>query len=195
MMKKLLAVAMVVGAVYPAHVSAQAGLLQGERVRITRTNGSSVVGHTGDASAEEVRLVYAVRAGTQLEYVIPQSGIRSIERSVGRHRRFGRNFAIGFAPLAAVGGIVGAATYRPCEPIYFLDCMFAPDSRGQAFALGLAVGAVIGLPVGLLNGLLTKHDQWAPIAAPAGGEATLTITSTPQRLLTLRASIPMGRHN
>jgi hypothetical protein len=49
---------------------------------------------------------------------------------------------------AALGGIIGAATYKPCAGI----CIMHPDSRAEAFLYGSLAGALLGGLTGSIIG-------------------------------------------
>ena len=175
----------------PAGVSAQLPLNTGVRVRVTRTNGNTVVGRFESATAEEVKLS---NEATRAEYLIPQSAIRRIERSVARTRRFGRNFAIAAGTVSALGGIVGAATYTPCESTGFMSCFMSPDNRLQAFGMGLAAGAMVGVPIGLIFGLTARHDQWEVVSARQDSEPQFRIAPAGAGGVVLGLSMVVGGH-
>jgi hypothetical protein len=144
------------------------------RVRITDVNGAVVTGRDGR------------------EYIIPLSGISGMEESLGRHRRFGRNFAIGLVSTAGVLGALAAATWSPCTQTGFMACLLHPGSRAEAFTWGLAGGGVVGLPVGVVAGLAIKEERWAPAVLPRAGEATLRVVPAPHNSVGLAAVIPVG---
>jgi hypothetical protein len=159
------------------------------RVRITDVNGAVVTGSLVSATAEQLGVVSG-RNGR--EYIIPLSGISGMEESLGRHRRFGRNFAIGLVSTAGVLGALAAATWSPCTQTGFMACLLHPGSRAEAFTWGLAGGGVVGLPVGVVAGLAIKEERWAPAVLPRAGEATLRVVPAPHNSVGLAAVIPVG---
>ncbi|HUF51987.1 MAG TPA: hypothetical protein VMN60_14275 [Longimicrobiales bacterium] len=179
MIRILAVVVMAVACAAP--VAPQSQPVQGERVRVTRTGGSTVVGEFRSATAEEVRLY---NVATRREYIIPQSAVRSMERSTGRTRRFGRNFAIGVGVTSVVAGVASAASYSPCEAGGF-GCLMHPESGLQALGMGLAGGALLGVPVGIVAGLVAKHDHWETIIGPERDDVALILAPAPGRRVTL----------
>lgn len=132
----------------------------GQRVRVTLVDGRKVSGTLLPASKGQVTFVDEVNGG---RHTLSVDVIERVEESLGRHRRFGRNFLIGMTSSALVVGFASAATWSPCEGW----CFVHPNSSTDAFFWGLAGGAVIvGIPVGMLLGIVLKHERWGPVALP-----------------------------
>lgn len=158
--------------VLPACGWAQSLPAEGEWVRISRTNGTVVTGILSFASAEEVRLL---DGSAEQDLLIPRGEIDRMERSLGRHRDFGKNFVMVLASTSVGIGALLAIAWSPCTQTGFLACYLHPTSRGEAFAWGLAGGAILGVPAGLIVGLAIKREKWAPVTLSGPGDATLSI--------------------
>ncbi len=108
----------------------------------------------------------------------PLGNISKLEVVSGRRRPVLRNALIGSAVGVVVGGVVGAASYEPCE----LGCWIGPNSAGESAALG---AVVLGVPLLLVGGALglIPRDRWERVpldgnavrfnlrTLPAGGHA------------------------
>lgn len=175
--------------ILPAHGSGQSVLSPGELVRIHPLNGPVVTGIVQVASPQAIRLL-GKAGGT--EFVIPQDEIGQIERSLGRHRKFGRNFAVTVVASAVGIGAISAISWSPCTDTGLFGCIMDPNSRGDAFSLGLAGGAIIGLPIGIIVGLAVKHERWERLSLPRQGQAALSIQPILGRELGLSASFAFG---
>ena len=158
--------------VLPAHGWAQSLPTEGDWVRISQTNGTVVTGTVSYASAEEVRL-QSGSAGQEL--LILRGEIGKMERSLGRHRSFGKNFAITLVSSSVGMGALLAIAWSPCTETGFLACYLHPTSRGEALTWGLAGGAILGVPAGLIVGLAVKREKWAPVSLSGPGDVTLSI--------------------
>ena len=172
----------------PAHGSAQPVPSEGERVRIHQLDGTVVIGIVQAASPRAIRLL-GTGGGT---FGIAQDQIRQIERRLGLHREFGRNFGITVAASAVGFGAISAISWSPCTSTGFASCMLHPSSRGDAFQLGLAVGAIIGVPIGLMVGLKVEHESWERLLPSEQGQATFSIRPILGRELGLSASFAFG---
>lgn len=186
-MSKLIGFIVVCGLVLPARGAAQSSPSPGDRVRITRTNGTIVTGILGDATAEEVSLF--AEGGEQ---VVARSEIGEMERSLGRHRRFGRNFGITMLSSSMGMGAIFALTWSPCTETGFLACFLVPTSRSEAFTWGLAGGALIGISVGVIVGLAVKHERWAPFTVQGPRDAKFVILPVIGTRFGVSASISLG---
>lgn len=173
----------------PAHGSAQPVPSEGERVRIHQLNGTVVTGTVQAVSPQAVRL-FGTAGGTERE--IAQDQIRQIERSLGLHRHFARNFGITVMVSAVGFGAVSAISWSPCTITEFLVCAFAPSSRGDAFGLGLLGGTIIGVPIGLIVGIIAKHERWERLSLSEQGQAAFSIRPILGRELGLSASFAFG---
>jgi hypothetical protein len=170
----------------PAYASGQSVLNQGERVRIHQLNGTVVTGIVQSATPQAVRLL-GEAGGT--EFVIPRGEVGEIERSLGRHRKFGRNLTITVVSSAVAIGGISAISWSPCTGL----CLFHPTSRGEAFAFGLlAGGAIIGTPIGIIVGLAARHERWEQVSFAGQGQAALSIQPILGRGFGVSASLAFG---
>ena len=96
---------------------------------------------------------------------LPYAGISRLDVSTGRHRKVLKGAAIGTLSAGAVGAILGAATYQPCESSGF-DCLLAPTSASGSAVVGGVLGGTLGLIVGTLVGL-PKRDDWHQVSLDA----------------------------
>jgi hypothetical protein len=157
----LLLVLLVRPDVLPGQATTLATSVQpGARVRIT---------HAGQKPRTAV--VVAQRADTLHvrwpEYTnavaLPFAEISRLDVSTGRHRKVLKGAALGTLSAGAVGAVLGAATYTPCESTEFLGCLMAPTSASESALLGGVVGGVVGLIVGSLVGLPAR-DDWRQVS-------------------------------
>lgn len=114
--------------------------------------------------------------------------VQTLERSLGKRRRFGRNFLITTGVGALALGTWAAATdTERCsdEPFGCLDA-------GGSFILGSVVGGIISAPIGLIVGLSVRSERWEPatLTLPAGASVALTPLGAGR--LALGASVPVG---
>jgi hypothetical protein len=160
-------------AIVPPALQAQiASVAVGERVRITRVTGSKIAGTLLEVSPDELT-VYS--GGARSRSVIERATIAGLERSIKRESRFMRNFGITLGAGLVTGGLLGAATYSPCESTGFMSCFMAPASRGDAAVFGSIVGGVIATPIAIIVGITTKHDTWEQVTLSGGAESQLII--------------------
>jgi len=146
----------------PAALSAQGPLRPGDRVRVTQADGSEVTGTVQYVRDGDIRLLTV----SQADRLLPSEGIRSVERSLGRERNFVENFVLSVVGGAAVGGLLGAVTWTPCNDTGFMACFLHPSSRSEAFGFGMIVGGTLGVPIGLVLGLADRDDIWEPVTVP-----------------------------
>lgn len=169
-------------AVVPGTASAQADVAHGTRVRVHPVSGRPMVGTLVVISGDSLR-VRTLEAG---DITLPASDVRMLERSVGRERRFWRNFALTNFGLTVAGGVIGAATYEPC------DCFFFPSSRGGTAVLGALVGAVIGVPVGALVGSVVVDERWVPVEGIGSSGRRVSLRPTIGNRIGVAASWSFG---
>ena len=169
--------------VLPQALMAQDPLGPGDRVRVREAGGVEVVGTVEDIDADRIRI-----SGSDGVHSSPVFLIESLERSGGRKRRFGHYFPLVAGGTVALGGLVAAMAWSPCD-----TCFIYPKSRSEAFGVGAVLGAVVGVPIGLLVGLSVKHDVWQPIPLPGASAVALDLTPVlgPGRV-GLTASIHLG---
>jgi hypothetical protein len=142
---------------------------EGERIRVTRLDGTRVTGILSSTSGEEL----VVFAGLLRPHEkIPFLRIRSIETVVGKRRRFWRNFAIVEAATTIAGGLFGALTWSPDD-----TRLLAPANRGVSAGVGAVIGATFGAPLAILTGLFNKDEEWALFPFRTPGLPSIQIKS------------------
>jgi hypothetical protein len=141
----------------------------GERVRILTVDGTSLTGTLTSASAEG--MILGGRGGRSVRL----ADIAYVERSAGRYRRFGRNFALTTGTASLAGGMLAAITWTRCVSNQFLGCMLTPESRTEAFAWGAVAAGVLGMPVGVVVGLARRYDRWEALPLPGSRTSTVSI--------------------
>src|SRR5688572_17374185 len=130
-------VALGFAAALPITAGAQSSIATGDRVRVRRTDGSTLVGTVLEASPSRLRLV---REGREVTFT--PNGIRSLERSLGLRGAPAKSFFTTIAVSGAVLGAYMAATYQPGSCTDF--CIFG--SPTDAFKVGVIAGGLIGIP-------------------------------------------------
>ena len=188
-MKRARVVLVVVSVLLPVAGAAQLVPAEGQRVRVSRTDGKVVSGTVSFASSEEVRLI-AGRAGEEL--LIPQAEIRLMEESLGRQRNFAKNFGITLISASFGLAAVSAIAYEPCTETGFLACFLEPTSRGEAALFGLIAGGALGLSAGLIVGFAAKSEKWTLLSVSGPGESALRITPVVGRRLGVSGSLSLG---
>lgn len=158
-MRTMTAVLLAILMTLPLPGSAQTTATPGDRVRVQSRDGAVVVGTISRISPDSI-IVHqeGTYRGWRMEpsgsdVALPVAEVARIELSLGRQRRFARNFWRTVAVSSAAVGLIAAATWQ--EPDFFAN------SRGGAFALGACVGAIYGVPVGVIVGLTVKSERWA----------------------------------
>lgn len=174
----------------PVSLAGQIDLIPGDTVRVHSTERAPETGIVQSASAEGLRLL-TLHSGN--EVVFSPYEVDKLERSLGRHRRFARNFGMSVGIAAAVGGVIGAVSWSPCTETGFMACFMHPDSRGAAFGFGAGVGAMIGIPIGIIAGL-TRQQQWTTVQLPGieDDDRRLTVRPIVGRQVGLQLSLPLG---
>jgi hypothetical protein len=157
----------------------------GQRVRVTALDGSRGVG-TIRRLTEDSLVVFSPESLRRYDFELRDVDI--IEISIRRERRFLRSAGLVIGAAVVAGAAVGAVTYAPCVPKQFLDCLFAPTSRGEAAALGGVLLGALGIPVGVIVGLRKEHDVWETAAperevgfsvGPRGGSSVRLVIAIP----------------
>lgn len=165
-----------IGVLLPATAAAQqVEAREGDRVRVTITAGSEVV---GDLVAVDGDLVVRAAEGTRFE--IPLEMVEGIDVSRGKHRRFAVLFPVTVAFSAFVGGLVesGKAPFL-VEP-------------GGAFGDGARAGAVVGVPIGVALGLI-RFEQWEDASFGGFGDGMSVSVGPSEGGVGLSVGIPVGR--
>ncbi len=158
-------------AVFGPDGSAQDMPSRGERIRVRQVDGTVLTGRLLTLSPEMIQL----SVGSDDVAEVPVARIEVLETSLGRQRNFGKYFGLTVAVASFVGGTIYALAWSPCTETGWFACLFEPESRGEAFAWGLAGGAIIGLPLGLIIGSNVREERWSPVALPASVASRLTI--------------------
>ncbi len=159
-------------------VPAQARPIEaGQRVRITSV-AHGLDKQTGTViAAGESTLTVERRMARTVEFqqmivtdtvVLSRRAIDRLEVSRAHGRRTGRGALIGLASGAVLGGIIGAASYKECQPDpdIWLDCLMAPESAGQEAMAGAVVFGLIGAGLGAIVGSGTQWDRWEETQGP-----------------------------
>ena len=175
--------------ILPASGAAQSAPEKAERVRIHERGGVIVTGTLQSASPQGLRVRSDVNGVT---FLIPSDSVEQFERSLGKHRRFGRNFALTVAASSFAVGTVMLISYSPCTETGFLACFMEPHSAGEAFTWGLAGGAAVGVPLGVIVGLALRNERWERASVPGQGHSSLSIRPIIGRQVGLTASIAFG---
>lgn len=135
----------------------------GARVRLTHVSGERVQGTLQELGADSARLV--ATSGTPV--VVSLAEVRRIEVSLGRRREFWKHLGMTAMGLSAVGGVLAASSYEPCDEDVLFGCLLSPESRSEAFLWGALVGGVTGIPAGVVVGAAVKREQWRAVSQPA----------------------------
>ena len=168
--------------VLPSDGSAQAVPSSGDRIRIKQVDGTVLTGTFSTRSEETIQLSVGA-AGPMVE--VPVEGIEALEISLGRQRRFLKNFGLTVAATSIVGGTLGLIAYETSgdDPL---------GSRGELIGFGAFVAAYFGVPLGALIGYLVKEERWNPASLPAPAESRLTIRPVIGSGVGFAASIRVG---
>ncbi len=171
------AMAMLLGLSFGAsHVlHAQSALRSGQRVRITSSHYrlDSEVGHVISSTTDSL-IVQLDRVRTEQTLALSLAALDRVDVSRGTRHRTQRGALIGLGVGAAVGLVVGFATYEECNPIperplSDLVCFMAPTSAAEQGVLGAATVGFIGAGIGAIVGSVIRWDKWEQIPAPIGG--------------------------
>ena len=157
---------LVLAAFFPVAATAQsASLAPGARVRVTAPNDNlkRVVGTVAEVRNDSILLV-----NNRESRAVALANVTSLEVSKGQRSMFLRDAGLGLGIGAVAGYVMGYATYEECnpDPYGFFDCMFEPESRGQAATWGGLVGGALGLVSGALVGAFHRVDRWESLTVP-----------------------------
>ncbi len=169
--------------VLPSDGSAQAVPSSGDRIRIRQVDGTVLTGTFSTRSEETIQLSVGA-AGHMVE--VPIEGIEALEISLGRQRRFLKNFGLTVAATSILLGtlaFIGSGDQTGDE-----FC----STRNACAGFGFALGAYFGLPLGALIGYLVKEERWNPASLPAPAESRLTIRPVIGSGVGFAASIRVG---
>ncbi len=154
----------------------------GQLVRVQLQNARKVVGKVVRFGRDTLVLSVSTDNGRRL-FAFPRSDLAQTWVSVGHTHHALQGAGIGLLAGSVLGGVIGAATYQPCE---FLECLIAPRSRTGAAVLGGALGALPGLVIGAIVGAANARQDWQPVDLPT------TVSVVPGRRalgLTVRLSL------
>ena len=165
--------------------NAMAQVVVGDRLRVEMVDGEALDGVVSSLSA---RSIFVRDAGTGPELEIPYTEIRSLERSLGKQRRFGKNLGVTMVISAGTLGVGSAIAWSPCTGL----CLVGPNSRGEAFAWGAVGGTLVGLPLGVVVGLARKSEQWEPLSIPGTEGAAIRLVPVIGAGLGVAGSISFG---
>ncbi len=167
--------------VLPSDGSTQAVPSPGDRIRIRQVDGPVLTGTLATASAETIQLSLDSEGPT---VEVPVEGIEALEISLGRQRRFLKNFGLTVAAASILGGTLGLIAYEIDDGEL--------GSRGEYIGGGAAFAAYFGLPLWALIGYLVKEERWNPASLPAPAESRLTIRPVIGSGVGFAASIRVG---
>jgi len=97
----------------------------------------------------------------ETQFTIATPNIVRLEAVHGTHQRKAKGALIGLLAGAAVGAVLGAASYKPCEGFCFFD-----DTRESDAAIAGALGGILGSVLGTLVGAIVPTDTWVGVAVP-----------------------------
>ena len=177
-MSRLLTALIVVLLARPDVLTGQAAMPEGAvgpgaRVRITQAGQKPRVAVVVARSADTLVVRWPEYTNA---VALPFTEISRLDLSTGRHRKMLKGAAVGTLSAGAVGAILGAVSYTPCESTEFLGCLMAPASATESAVLGGVAGGVLGLIVGTLVGL-PKRDDWHQVSLDA---SRVAVVVTPQ---------------
>ena len=135
----------------------------GARVRITQAGSKPRTAVVVARSADTLVVRWPENSNA---VALPYAGISRLDVSTGRHRKVLKGAAIGTLSAGAVGAILGAATYQPCESTELFGCLMASSSASESAVIGGVLGGALGLVVGTLVGL-PKRDDWHQVSLDA----------------------------
>lgn len=176
-MSRLLTALIVVLLACPNVLTGQAAMSEGAvgpgaRVRITQSGSQPRIGVVVARSADTLVVRWPEYTNA---VALPFAEISRLDLSTGRHRKVLKGAAIGTLSAGAVGAILGAVTYTPCESTEFLGCLLAPTSASESAVIGGVLGGALGLIVGTLVGL-PKRDDWHQVSL----ESRVAVAVTPR---------------
>lgn len=155
----------------PTVSSAQALPEPGERVRVTRIGGGTVAGELTRSSNDSLWVTDAM----ETVHAMPITAVERLQRSLGHHGEFARNFIMIAGGATLGGGVIGAVAYSPCRSTELLGCLLHPESRTEAFALGMVFGALIGVPAGLITGVSRRYERWTEVDLGGNEPGSFTV--------------------
>ena len=137
----------------------QSILASGTKVRFELAEGGRREARVISLRRDTLRAI--PRGGSEMAY--PLASMRKLEAVNGRRRPILKGVLIGTGIGVVVGGVAGAASYKPCDSTESLGCILASQSRGEEAAAGAVVVGVAGLLLGGIVGLIPR-DRWERVA-------------------------------
>jgi hypothetical protein len=89
--------------------------------------------------------------------------VTAFERSQGMRSRTGKGALIGLGTGAALGFVIGLATFEECTEFCVLDL-----GRAESAGLGALLIGLFGTGLGALLGATVREDRWVPVEQPWG---------------------------
>lgn len=130
----------------------------GARVRVVSPATGTITGRVTTVQGDEF-LVARDRLADTVRLSANQ--VSSLELSTGSHKRRWRGAGYGLLGGAALGAVIGAATYT--KPACSGDAYFCDLGQGFDAAFGAAVFGAIGAVTGALIGA-GRVDDWTPLS-------------------------------
>lgn len=184
MIGRLTILSVAIAVLAPASAATQLTPSPGDRVRVSQVDGGVRTGELRRSSSAELE-IFDDEVNRVL--LIPAAEVAGLERSLGKHRSFGKTFWATFGIGAGVG-LIGVGPFIPvCESIG--PC--SPGSRGAAMVQGMALGALVAIPIGLVRGVTRRTERWAPASVPSGS-SEWSLVGAPDGSIGLRFTFPMG---
>jgi len=173
-MRRILSAVLLVVASGAAHAQATGStpspLQPGTRIRTSVAGVGTVTGRVVGVTGDTLRVA---RDGTADTMSVARSSLTWLDVSTSQHKRRWVGAGVGFLAGAALGGIIGAATYQ--EPTCAPDAWFCDfggrgmEAAGDGILLG-SVGAIVGAIVGA-----GRADTWQPVDPHQSARLQLTV--------------------
>jgi len=152
----------------------------GARIRASATGVGAVTGTVIAMQGDSLDLARDRSADTVR---LAANQLTSLELSVGRHKRRWTGAGIGFLGGAAIGALIGRASYQPSNCTEFL-CDLGPEPAEIVGAVIVGgFGAIVGAGIGA-----GTADDWKPLAPD--GRTSLGLRALPaSRRVAIGASL------
>jgi hypothetical protein len=141
-------------------IAQQAALAEGARVRLVTTALPADHQVARIVSADNDSIVFRSDA-YPVTRSLALSQIDRIDVSEGRHRQAGSGAMIGLGIGAIGGGILGAASFSPCNDGWCIG----PQTRTGNTALGAALFGALGGLTGAIIGSFYQRENWKSVMA------------------------------
>lgn len=163
MPRTLLAFAMAgLGSLFATGLSGQVPepLAPGQAVRITDGTGHHRTGVILSISSDSQAIEIKDRLG---RWTYDVADVSTIEEKTGTYTS-ARTILVTMGVTVLAGALIGAATYKPCQP----RCYIGPESSLEASLWGAAEGAFfVGIPLGTVLWPIIRYSQWEMVATPS----------------------------